>query len=78
MVPLTFGHGGTTVQASSPPLLVAEWGGPALVAVAVLVVIADLEREDSEILVPGPKESANYKKIKPLLDKTLQKKLLLA
>lgn len=65
LVLLTFGHGGTTVQASSPPLLVAKWGSPPLVAVAVLVVIADLEQEDSENLVPAIKRSASSKKLSP-------------
>lgn len=48
LVPLTFWHGGATVHASSSPLLVAKRGSPSRVAVAVLVVVADLGRKDSE------------------------------
>lgn len=63
MVPLTFRQRGTTVQAASCALLIAERGGPALVAVAVLVVVAHLEWEDSEIQVEATKKPASENKL---------------
>lgn len=49
---LTFGGHGPTVDAAPLAWRVAEWRGPATEAMAVLVVVADLEKGKAEVSTP--------------------------